>query len=345
MRIAVLVPDRDANPWYRALLPMEALGQLRGHTIATAEVRGPEQIPDFEELATFDVVYIWRMYYLPLRRLARALQRRGVAVIWDNDVDMFAVPRSAPGYRFFGGLRGQREWREMQAMIRQVDAVTTTTPALADKYRAIGNGHVHVIENHLPGTFPRAQVARLSRISVGWLTTNEHLDEVQRLRLGETLTRVLELRPNVDVVSVGISLPLRTSRYREMHPRTLEERHELVSSLHVGLFPMGDTAYNRAESTLQVKEYAAFGVPWLASPVGAHAELGPEQGGWLVEDDAWEQVLTQLVTDVEVRDGLARAGHRWAQGQAIEHHVHEWEQALTETVERIRGSQAAPATA
>jgi glycosyltransferase involved in cell wall biosynthesis len=345
MRIAVLVPDRDPNPWYRALLPMEMLGQLRGHTIATAEVTGLDTIPDFEELATFDVVYIWRMYYLPLRRLAAALQRRGVAVIWDNDVDMFAVPRSAVAYRWFGGLRGQREWREMQRMIRQVDAVATTTPALADKYRPIGNGHVYVIESYLPGTFPRARAAHRSRLVVGWLGTNEHLEDLRRLRIAETLTRVLDFRPNVDVVSVGLSLPLRTARYRELRPRTMEERHELLGTIHVGLAPLADTAYNRAETTLQIKEYAAFGVPWLASPVGAHAALGPAQGGWLVEDDAWEQRLTQLLTDAAVRDDLSRAGHAWAQQQTIEHHVDEWERMLVETVQRIRSPRSQPATA
>lgn len=343
MRIAVLVPDRDPNPWYRALLPMETLGQLRGHVIATAEVTSAATIPDFEELATFDVVYIWRSYYEPLRRLARALQRRGVAVIWDNDVDLFAVPRSAPGYRWFGGMRGQREWREMRAMIRQVDAVTVPTPALADKYRNVGNGHVHVIEDHLPGAFPRAQVTRLSQVVIGWLTTVEHMDEIGRL--AETLARLLEFRPNVAIVSVGASLPLRHPRYREERPRTLPERHALLAGLSVGIAPLTDTAFNRAATTLQVKEYAAFGVPWLASPVGAHAELGPEQGGWLVEDDDWERVLTQLIADDEARESLARAGHAWAQEQTIEHHVHEWERMLVETVRRIRGSQAAPATA
>lgn len=339
MRIAVLVPNRDPNSWYRALLPMETLGG-RGHTIATAVVDSVDRIPSFEEMATFDVVYFWRMYQLPLRQVAAALRRRGVAVIWDNDIDLTALPRSTPGYRVFGGLRGQREWGEVRAMIRQVDAVTAPTQALADRYRPIGNGHVHVVDTYLPDVSPRRAPRRTGRVVVGWFTTIEHLDSYRRLRLGATLRRVLELRPEVDLVSVGVRLPLEHSRYREEGPASLAARRELLAGVDVGLAPFADTAYNRAEPTLQVKEYAAVGVPWLASPVGAHAELGPDEGGWLVEDDDWERLLTHAIADPDAREALSGAGHAWAQEQTIGRHVQEWESTLAETVERVRASTA-----
>src|SRR5207249_1565318 len=77
-----------------------------------------------------------------------------------------------------------------------------------------------------------------------------------------------------------------------------------IGSFDIGLAPLADLPGNRARSDIKVKEYAASGVPWLASPVGPYVQLGEEQGGRLVPDDLWFEALDRLVS--RRREGLRR---------------------------------------
>jgi hypothetical protein len=52
---------------------------------------------------------------------------------------------------------------------------------------------------------------------------------------------------------------------------------------------------------VRVKEYAAAGVRWLASPIGPYAGLGEKQGGRLVPDGRWFEELDRLIRDERAR--------------------------------------------
>ena len=70
--------------------------------------------------------------------------------------------------------------------------------------------------------------------------------------------------------------------------------------------PLTNIPFSLGRSNVKAREYAAAGVPWLASPVGSYVDLGGDQGGWLVEDDKW----------FEAMDALIRAGRERQAGQA-----------------------------
>ena len=62
---------------------------------------------------------------------------------------------------------------------------------------------------------------------------------------------------------------------------------------------------------MKLKEYAAAGVPWLASPIGPYAGLGEQQGGRLVADDRWYEELVRLIEKPRERRKLAKRGAKW----------------------------------
>jgi glycosyltransferase involved in cell wall biosynthesis len=342
MRIGVVVQDRNPNPQYRALLPMEELSR-RGHLVGTAVLDGTfDRLPPADAFLDFDVVYFWRLFEEPVRRIAHRLRDAGVAVIWDNDDNIAAVPRGVPNYRFHGGMIGQREWGEMRSMMKLADAVTTPSPHLAERYRNTGHPNVHVIENYLPaiGAAPRGGRRRAHQFVVGWVAGSEHIVDERDLKLSEVARRLLAARDDVVIVTVGVRLRLEDPRYQYVQFVPLDELANVVAQFDVGLAPLTDIPFNRARSNLKVKEYAAQGVPWLASPIGPYADLGEEQGGWLVDDGAWLETLLELIDDGGARRALGKAAHRWACGETLALNAERWETVLEGAVARASGAVA-----
>src|ERR1044071_7101978 len=119
------------------------------------------------------------------------------------------------------------------------------------------------------------------------------------------LEPLLERHDGVRVVALGVNMRLRSEhRYAHNDGVKFEELIATESEFDIGLAPLRDTAFNRARSNVKLKEYAAAGAMWLASPVGPYRGMGEEQGGLLVPDDEWLATLEALLDDDERRRTL-----------------------------------------
>jgi len=271
--------------------------------------------------------------------------------VWDNDDDIASIPKSHRGYRQQGGVHGHRAFMQMVRMMRTAHVVTTTSMELADRYAEASGAEVQVLENYLPDDFgdgPRPRRARRlwpKRRSggtvIGWVAASEHTMDAEQIPIRSALERLLERHDDVKVVTVGLRLDLRSSRYRYVPTMRYEDLPQELAGFDVGIAPLVDTRFNRARSNVKLKEYAANGAAWLASPIGPYAGMGEQQGGRLVADDGWGEALTALVDNHRERERLARQAAEWAAGERIGHHAHRWEQALAEAAERARSGATA----
>jgi len=335
MRIGVLSDFRAANTVYRAV-PVVRLAQ-RGHEIVLD--RGGEG-GDHAALRGCDVVHVYRYASPAVQRLARELRARGTAVVWDIDDDVSCVPDEMVDRHRRGGLQEQRLLRETTAMALLADVVTTTSEPIAARYRALGAACVAVVPNFLPDEFaavrPRPRDGDEGRVTIGWVASAEHQHDRERLGLDALLRTLLERRPEVRVASVGIRFDLPRDRYAHtlvVQPAALPQE---IASFDVGIAPLYDSPFNRARSDVKVKEYAAVGVPWLASPTGPYAGLGERQGGRLVADDRWLEALDRLAGRARERRRLAKRAARWGAQQTVSRNLGAWEAAMEEAVARAR---------
>ena len=332
MRIAAITVEAIVNTIYRVIVPMQALAQ-RGHQVHVEE---RNVIADAGWLRDVDLVHFTRHSSRESQRAARWLKANGVAVVWDNDDDLIALPKDNPRHAEQSGMRGQAIWAGMKQMMRCADLVTTPSEVLAERYRAAGADDVRVLGNYLPPVFSRpARVPESPGVTLGWLAAYEHMTDFERLRLRPTLTRLLAQHPTLKIATVGVNLGLESPRYRHTPITPYGELPAHLARFDVGIAPLADIRFNRARSDVKVKEYAACGVPWLASRVGAYAGLGEEQGGRLVPDDRWHEEIERLVTDAVERRRLSLAASRWAAEQRIERHVDRWERAFEDVVARV----------
>jgi hypothetical protein len=325
MHVIALASDPCAGAAYRAELPMRALAEA-GHRAEFLLWEQRDAPPPFEQLRQADVVHMWRLFRAPARRLATALREAGVAVVFDNDDDMTRVPKGSPAYREMKAARDQVA-SELSAMLKLCDLVTTTGSELAGRLRRLG-GNARVVENYVEAGFVRDRQVGGDGVTVGWVAAAEHRGDLKDLRLRRTLEAVLEQQPHVSLVSVGIDLGLASDRYTHIRRVPFPELPDTIAHFDVALAPIADVSFNRVRSNIKVKEYAACGVPWLASPIGPYAELGEREGGRLVADDRWFEELDALVRGDRARRRLARRAARWGGKQRLSRNVGCWEDAL-----------------
>ncbi len=331
MRVALIASGDGANARYRVFGPAAALS-ARGHRVFAsvfADMRDPNTLLDF------DVVLGWRMHDEFFTRVARLLGERRVGFVWDNDDNFLALERRGDrNTQFMRSLGGRRLLADMDALMKLANIVTTPSAGLAAHYRERIETDVRVVENYVAPAEARSTPSNPQRFVVGWVANKEHETDIERLGLRTAMERLLERHPHVEVATIGCSLGIANERYHFIRGVPFEDLRNYVRQFDVGLAPIADSAFNRSRSNVKVKEYAALGVPWLASPIGPYEGLGQDEGGRLVPDDRWYEEVERLVLDGRARRKLAKRAAKWAAKQTLEANAHVWEQTFREAAER-----------
>jgi len=101
----------------------------------------------------------------------------------------------------------------------------------------------------------------------------------------------------------------------------LDREVEDFQSIDVGLYPIDASLYEgwaAGKSGFKAIQYMAVGVPYVATPVGASAEIGEEGRTHFSAstNDEWRQALETLLLDAERRIEMGAAGRR----HCVEHY-------------------------
>jgi glycosyltransferase involved in cell wall biosynthesis len=335
VRIGTLYDPALPNSRYRCIIPLRALAQ-RGHEIVWPQP-GADQLA---RLRSCELVHMHRQHGQAAESLIAALRRAGVAITYDNDDDLAAIPRDSPSYQRLGGLSGHRDFAASARAARRAALVTTPSPALADRYRESGVRRVEVIENYLPAEFTAQERRRHHGVVVGWIAGLEHAVDAGRLGIPEVLLRLLNRYRKLRVAVIGHDLLLDHERYFHLERTGFATLLHSAAAFDIGIAPLADSPFNASRSNVKLKEYAALGVPWLASPVGPYADLGSDQGGRLVRDADWELAISELIEHPLRRRRLAQRARTWAKTQTIEEAAPRWEAVFEDALRRTRAEFA-----
>jgi len=216
------------------------------------------------------------------------------------------------------------------------DVVTAATPALAVQLGRY-NRNVRVLPNFLDWELwehvPQQYEQERRRIRVGWMgSTKWHAWDVRVL--AGVLGPWLERHPEVEFVAAGdpkahdlLGVPLgqRVSTARvPFHERSLPD---ITATFDIGLVPLLECEFNECKSYLKGLEYAACGIPVVASPTEQYrgfVESGVD--GFLARRPSdWVRALDELVGDAELRFRMGRAARLKAARMTIQEHAHLWE--------------------
>jgi glycosyltransferase involved in cell wall biosynthesis len=261
-----------------------------------------------------DVLVLQRPMGWMMPSLIELMQARGTAVVVELDDDFHTAhpnnrafqlnhPRVSPVYN----------WLHLTECVKRADLVTVSTDQLARRYGS--HGRVAVLRNYVPESWldlPR----RSNGATIGWAgTTVNHPVDLRATRGGVAMA--LNTHPGWRFMCVGgegyadeicRQLELDPVRFTATPWRELEVHRLVVSQFDIGIAPLEDTVFNAAKSWLKGVEYAALGIPFVASDLPEYELLERRYGiGVLAgpKSKFWRKACNDLMND-ELRASMGQ---------------------------------------
>lgn len=366
MRICFFPADFDGPGCYRCLFPGRQLGRL-GWETKVPQWRARETLDNGEYRYIFDFtdfsaigadVYVFQLVKQQdgLEAL-RGLHAEGRVVVSEVDDWNLGTPAYNPAFQglrpwrvHYGTRRGELvQVREKNSFNRNIlhrvfsesDALTCATPALAEGYARL-NKNVTVLRNYLDWEMwgsvrPQYGVER-RRLRVGWMGSAKYRGGDLRVLQG-LIGPWLERNPNVDFVAAGdetvhdiLGVPKgqRVSYAGvKFHEMTLPT---ITAVMDIGLVPMERNRFNECKSHLKGMEYAACGIPCIATPTDSYSRYwlaGGDNGriGMLADrPTVWLRALDLLANDHDLRREMGRAARLKASEHTIQKNAWRWDE-------------------
>jgi len=294
-----------------------------------------------------DMIILQRITHKHLVDAIGMLRRRGIAVVIDMDDDLAAVNPNNPAFAamhpVFGASK-DHNWQYAQRACEEATFVTVSTDALLTRYAPHGRGRI--LYNCVPARY--LAVERVDSTVVGWAgSTHSHPDDLQAT--GTALAQ-LSRDTGTPFHVVGDGIGVRDALRLDVEPTNTGPQDPLVgwpaevAKLGVGVAPLAATKFNDGKSWLKPLEYAALGVPWVASPSPEYLRFH-RLGVGLIADKPkrWLRHLRSLVESRDARDELSGRGREIAANWTTEGNTWRWAEAWAdafETERRLAGEVA-----
>lgn len=298
-----------------------------------------------EMLVDADVVVFQRILKQELVEIIPLLQRQGTAVVVEIDDDFHALPKGHPMRAAVAPMRNpHRNRRWLMEACYLADLVTVTTPALAERY---GHGHARILPNCVPAAYLDAPVAQNARVTIGWPgTPASHVGDLEVV--GDAMTRTLA-DTGAAFRAIGSE---RTNRILGVDGEVVPwvpltdfgagGYASTVASLDIGIAPLAANEFNDAKSDLKPLEFAALGVPFVASPSPEYQRIHDAGAGRLADTpDDWHRELTRLATDELARAELVERGRAAVVDRTYERQAWRWMEAWADARALRTGAHAA----
>lgn len=290
-----------------------------------------------------DVVLIQReaMIFGPpvIEWLTTSIAKR--PMILDLD-DATYVPYTSPTYGAFG--KALKWFRKTDDLIRWSTIVTCGNRAIAEY--AQSKGAVTRIIPTVVDTdifIPKPRLAN-APVVLGWIGTHStfpYLREIFPVLQELALTYQFTLK----IVGAGTSAVAIPGVAVENQEWQLDREVEDFQALDVGLYPIDASLYAAkwaaGKSGFKAIQYMAVGIPFVASPVGAMAEIGKVGVTHLhaTTKDEWLEGLGSLLADAQMRKTMGEAGREHAlKHYLLSDHADTLAQALNEAMSERKAS-------
>ena len=249
---------------------------------------------------------------------ARVFQR---PMVLDLD-DATYVPYTSPTY---GKLGKALKWfGKTDDLIRWADIVTCGNRAIAE-YAESKGATTRIIPTvvHTDVFVPRPRVPPLTDVPLvlGWIGTHSTFPYLRAVF--PVLQDLAKTHPfKLKIVGAGINTVSIPGVEVENLEWRLEREVEDFQSFDVGLYPIDPSLYAEkwaaGKSGFKAIQYMAVGIPFVAAPIGAMAEIG-EAGVThfhATSNDEWFRKLELLLADAHLRQTMGASGRR----HAVEHY-------------------------
>jgi glycosyltransferase involved in cell wall biosynthesis len=286
--------DHGGCGYYRVVQPLTELGKHDGWDVTVFQATGGVS---GQQMAGHDLIAAQRFDNHGGMGVWRR-QRAQSKLVYELDDDVFSVEQvNWQAYSTYS----RADVQDAVAHYAQVaDLVTVSTEPLAEVMRRF-NPNVAVLPNHVPGWVLDLPAPQGERPAVGWAGGSSHGLDIQII--ARPVREFLDRHPEWDAVLIG-------SDYR---PTVRHSRCGFIPWTHItddaggyyrsldfdiGLAPIHPTVFSRSKSHIKCLEYAARGIPVIASDCDAYRDFVLHGvTGFLVKYDnyEWLKYLEELL--------------------------------------------------
>jgi glycosyltransferase involved in cell wall biosynthesis len=324
----------DGCGYYRCYQPLAEL-RRRGHNVMLPE-RGMVWLPDAELNAGQIDVFCGQLLTGPRGMELWESWAGKTSLVYDIDDDVFNSDHEGSLWHKLP------ECRDIAAYLISIsDLVTVSTEPLVEVVRKY-NPNVVVLPNCVHEDLLKLERPERDRVTVGWSGGTSHLRDFRYA--APMLSRFLTRNPQVDFHFVGADYsPIdewKVAPGRSRHTMWTPDVWDFYRGVDfdIGVAPLDPGGkFNRCKSFLRALEYAARGIPVVASDCDAYRGF-VEHGvtGFLVRyDHEWGRYLRDLVHDEAMRTEMGAAAKKLAATWTIQARYTAWESAYREVMDRV----------
>jgi len=317
------VRDQDAGvEWYRVELPLKEYSRRGGRCS-----RSHSNVLTPESLSLADVIVGGYRRITPeyARAWLELCERSEKRMVFDIDDDFFSAPEhfqtSRPAFR-----------APLESLIRASHVVTVTTSVLAERLSPLSS-NVYVVPNRVPSWLTECNHPQAPGLTVGWAGGESH--EWDWVGVAPQLGRFLTQHPDVGFHAMGhwdwdavdtSDWPLSRVRRSGWSPDV--EVYYRSIDFDIGVAPLAPEPFNQAKSAIKALEYAALGIPVVASACGPYVDfVKHRETGFLVDlarDRNWVKFLHALAAHADLRAEMGTNARRQATDHTIEENLESW---------------------
>ena len=315
--------DASGCGYYRVTQPLGELAK-HGHDVKLmlgSDVRA-------REAAEWPVIVGQRVdkhNALPDWRRFRARSR----LVYEIDDDVFNIERV--NWQAYGIYSRATTLDAVAHAAETANLVTVTTEPLAQVMREY-NDQVVVLPNHVPGWVCDHQRQRAERPVVGWGGGASHGADIGLV--ASPLRRFLDRFPGWDATLMGTDYRPTIKHDRVSFQPWInvgEQPEQFYKAIRydIGLAPLVPSVFSASKSAIKALEYAALGIPVIASDVEPYREfvLHGTTGFLVKRDHEWLKYLSELAADDGMREEMGAKAREHARAWAIDDGWKRWEQA------------------
>jgi glycosyltransferase involved in cell wall biosynthesis len=357
-KINVYPADMGGCGWYRIMWPAGAL-IAQG---ANVEIILPHDADEHQVRTTIwtnddgtrimlavdepdcDVAVLQRPLTDTLANAIPLLQAKGVKVVVEIDDDFENIsPRNVSWANVQPSKHSQRNYLHLRRACEAADLVVVSTQALADIYGR--HGRVAIVPNCVPEAYLWGMGSSSDTVRIGWSgSTDTHPDDLQVTR-GAVQRVIRQTGAEFHVVGTGKGVQSRLGLAEPPKAcgwQPIDLYPSVMADIDVGIVPLEPTRFNEAKSWLKGLEFAALGVPFVASPTGPYMELLVRGAGLVANRPKdWDHLLKRLVLNEGERQEMAEAGREVAATLTVEGNCDRWWDAWSSAVNTRSAMSAA----
>ncbi len=144
---------------------------------------------------------------------------------------------------------------------------------------------------------------------VGWTGSHSTLKYLEPLLpVFQQLQRTHDFR----LVVIANRPPTVDFPFLEFVPWQMVTEIDDLLRFHIGLMPLPDDPWTQGKCGFKALQYLALGIPALVSPVGVNTEIVEHgsEGYHCTTDEDWCKYLSELLTSMELRTQMGKAGRQ-----------------------------------